>query len=147
MKVLFIKNVKGVGKIGDTKEVADGYGRNYLIKNGIATLATAQSLAHVKKLQESQRQSMSIKEEQAKEIAHKLTTVTISFHETANEEGHLYGSVDAEKIVEELKRHKIEIEPEHVALEHPIKTIGTHTITLNLHQNIQAALTAEIIKK
>jgi large subunit ribosomal protein L9 len=140
MKVLFIKNSKSIGKIGDIKEVSDGYARNFLIKNGIASIATPEQIQHAATLARHKVESAHIQEEKMVQSAEKLKETKLVFEESSNKEGMLYGSIDQEKIVGALEKYKITLQAEQIHLEHPLKKIGEYLIPIRL----TGALTANL---
>ncbi len=144
MKVVFIQNIKGTAKIGDIKEVNDGYARNFLIPRKVAILATAESQKHAAKLQARYTISELQQKEKALELQDKLADFKLIFKEEANENGNLYGSVDREKISLALKQKHIELGDDAIILEQPLKTVGTHQISLKLNQDLTAQLSIEI---
>ncbi|MEK7616021.1 MAG: 50S ribosomal protein L9 [Patescibacteria group bacterium] len=140
MKVLFTHNIKGVAQIGDIKEVSDGYARNYLLPHKLAKPATRDVAKEAEGLKK-QREEVDIRSmAQAKELAEKLKDTVIEFKESANQEGHLYGSIDAKKIA-----HAINIPSDQVLLDQPIKTVGEHKVELKLHQTTATTLTVRVL--
>lgn len=139
MKVLLIQDVDGLGLAGEVKEVAAGYGCNYLIPRGLAVLATAGAL------QEAglhRRRAAERRERLAQEMATLAAMVrqtTLVFQAKAGEAGRLYGSVTtaevADKLAEAVGR---EIDRRKINLEVPIKQLGTHTVTLRLSGEVAA---------
>lgn len=140
MKVLFLKNVKGVAQIGDIKNVSDGYARNFLLPNHIAKAATTDSLKQAETLK-AKREVQAIEDQKhAEALAAKLKDSVVEFKESANDEGHLYGSIDAKKIAQAIK-----ISADHIILDQPIKTTGDHTVQLQLSQTIATTLTVRVL--
>lgn len=141
MKVLFLKNIKGTAQIGDIKEVSDGYARNFLLKNGLAKAATSDSvkLAETLKLQ---REKINIEsKERGMEIADRLKDSVIEINDEANEQGHLYGSIDAKRIAKEIKdKFKIGISEENINLPQHLKTTGEHEVEIELHPEVKTKL-------
>lgn len=140
MKVLFLKNIKGVAQIGDIKEVSNGHAQNYLIPNKLAKAVTSGVAKEAEALKKNRELHETKNKKQAEEIAKKLKDSIIEIKESANPEGHLYGSIDAKKIA-----HALKISPEYVVLEMPIKTTGDHIVKLQLHQTIATTLTVRVL--
>ena len=140
MKVLFLKNIKGVAQIGDIKEVSDGHARNYLIPRGLAKPANSSVAKESESLKKKRELIDNQSKANAEEMAKKLKDSVVEIKENANPEGHLYASVDAKKIA-----HVLKISSEYVLLETPIKTTGDHIIKLQLGQTIATTLTIRVL--
>jgi large subunit ribosomal protein L9 len=145
MKVILTQDVNKVGAKGDLVEVADGYGRNFLIKKGLALEATGGKLREWEENQKS-RKSREAKLEQAaieakKKIGGKRVTVSMN----AGEEGRLFGSVTTGQIAEALKaQHGVEIDKHDIKLEEQVKQVGMYPFKIRLHTGVEAELTLEV---
>jgi large subunit ribosomal protein L9 len=132
MKVLLLKDVYKLGRAGDIKKVADGYGRNYLIPNSMALLATPGAIKQADHIRKVANESRSLLNAEMSEIAERLKNVKIAFGRKAGETGKLYGSVTTQMVCDELNskfgvnldRHQIEIGP--------IRILGEHTARIRL---------------
>ncbi len=145
MKVILIKDVKNVGKIGEIKEVSDGYARNYLIKNKLALEATEGNIKFVKSQIKSLEKKNERKFENAKELKETLEKISITIKSKAGENGRLFGSITSDDISEALKKqHNIEIDKRIIEISEPIKTVGTHVINVKLGMNITAKLSINV---
>lgn len=140
MRVLFLQNIKGVAQIGDIKDVSAGHARNYLIPRKLAKPATSDVARESEGLKKQRELIDSKNRTQAEEMAKRLEGAVVEISEGANQEGHLYGSVDAKKIAQVAK-----IPVGTVMLEQPIKTIGDHPVKLQLHQTIATTLTVRVL--
>jgi len=147
MRVLFLKNIKGVGRIGDIKNVADGYARNFLLPNNSARPATANAIKLVSSLVARRDQDDVLRKEQMNEMVQKLEQTVLELEAQSNSEGHLYGSIDAQVISRELKKQSILIEPEEIELEHPLKTTGEHVVGIKIAPELGATLRIKITPK
>lgn len=137
MKVIFIQDVKGQGKKGEEKNIADGYARNFLLPRGLAVEATAANLNNLK----GQKASEAYKKEQeikaAEEIKKQLEGITVKISAKAGENGKLFGSVTTKDIADALKaQHKIEIDKRKIVLASDIKTTGEITVDVKLYPQI-----------
>lgn len=147
MKVVLLADVKGQGKKGDTVNVADGYGRNFLIAKGLAAPAGAQ-------LQNDfagKKQSEIYKEEQAlaaaKAIADKLEGKTIELKAKGGESGKLFGSLTTKEIAAELTRVVgTDIDKKKLVID-TVKTFGAYPCTAKLHKGVAAKFTVNVIKE
>ncbi len=134
MKVLFLKNIKGVAQIGDIKNVSDGYARNFLLPRNLAQAAGENTVKQAEMLK-AKREAQSIHDRShAEEIAKKLTDAAIEITEGANDEGHLYGSIDAKRIAKAIKEaYHVDLSVEQIKLPQHIKTTGEHKVTIELY--------------
>ena len=145
MKLLLRADVSGVGKKGDIIEVADGYGRNYLLPKGFAIVATGGVEAQAKAMRRSRDERDSAARGAAEEIAAKLVPAVIAVSARAKAEGELFGSVSITDVVEAVSAQTgIEIDRHSVHIDEPIKSVGTHSVTARLHPEVQFQITVEV---
>jgi len=145
MKVVLRSNVDGVGKRGDILDVSDGYGRNYLIPQGLAMRATegVEQEAEAMRRVEAQRDAQT--REQAQLVASRLGSMPMTIAARASEEGRLFGSVGATEIVGAAAHAGIEIERRSVLLDEPIKELGDHSVSISLHPDVSVAISVTVI--
>lgn len=137
MKVIFIQDVKGQGKKGEEKNIADGYARNFLLPRGLAVEANAANLNNLKGQKESQAYKKEQEIKAAEEIKAKLEGVVVKMTAKAGENGKLFGSITAKDIAEALKaQHKIDIDKRKIVLSSDIKTTGELTVDAKLYPQI-----------
>lgn len=141
MKVLLIQDLDNLGLAGEVKEVADGYGRNYLIPKGLAVLATPGALNQADL---HRRRAVERRQRIADEMAALAATIrqtTLTFQAKAGEKGRLYGSVTTAEVAEKLAEVVgQEVDRRKITLEAPIKQLGTHTVSVRLSADITADL-------
>lgn len=147
MKVIFIKDVKGQGKKGDIKDVKDGYGNNFLIKNGYAVLYTKTS---VERLNEENR----IKDEKEKELIKesnelklKLEKMDLKIKVKTGKEDKVFGSVSTKQIVSELSKLNYNIDKKKIKLDNDLSTLGSHIVNIELHKQVIAKLKVTLVKE
>jgi large subunit ribosomal protein L9 len=132
MKVLLLKDVYKLGRAGDVKRVADGYGRNYLLPQGLAVLATPGALKRAETIRSeavSQRQELN---REMSGLASKINGLVLAFPARASETGKLYGSITPQMIAEALsQRISSEVTRRQVDIE-PLRTLGEHTVHIRL---------------
>jgi large subunit ribosomal protein L9 len=132
MKVLLIKDVYKLGRAGEVKKVANGYGRNYLIPQGLAVLATAGALKQADHIRQQADERRAIVNQEMSGIADLLSDLTLTFAAKAGETGKLYGSVTAQMIVDRIQeKQEIELNRRQVDSE-PIRNLGTHKASIRL---------------
>ena len=145
MKVIFLKDVKGKGKKGEVKNVADGYAHNFLLKQGLALEANN---ANVKTLeaQKNKEQVLAAEElQQAKELKETLEKITVELTAKAGEGGRLFGSITTKQIADELqKKHGIKIDKRKMELEDGIRSLGHTKLPVKLYHEVTATLTVQV---
>lgn len=145
MKVLLIKDVKGLGKIGEIKEVKDGYGKNFLIGKGFAKHATTDVLALHAKEEAENAKILADEITQLKELSIKLDKAEIIIIKPLGNNGHLFGSITKDEVAHALfEQHGIEIDKKHITDKVAIKTVGEHELDLKLGHAIHATLHVDI---
>jgi large subunit ribosomal protein L9 len=138
MQLVLTEDVQHLGKQGDLVEVKPGYGRNYLLPNGLATVPTAHNLRLLERYKERVSQAREAKIADLKALAEQIQRVPhITIDANANEEGHLYGSVGAPEISKALKGKNLKVETEMVKLEGPIKQCALYEVKLQLGYDIE----------
>ena len=144
MKVILIEDVPGLGRKGDVKDVAPGYGRNLLIPKGLAEEATAGRLRERKRQEVVSREKSSRIEKESRAQAEILEQQVITFRQAAGEKGRLFGSVTATDIARELQRMGFDVEKKKVVLDEPIKATGRYEVSVKLHPGVKAAVIVEV---
>jgi large subunit ribosomal protein L9 len=136
ISLLLTQNVAHLGQPGQLVSVRPGFARNYLIPQGLATFATPHNLRIVEKHRERLRRLEEARRADLQNLAAQIAQRSLTIEANANEEGHLYGSVNADQIAAALKSEGFPITTEHVRIEGPLKDLGLYTIKLNLGQEI-----------
>lgn len=139
MRVILLTNIKGIGQIGDIKDVNDGYGRNFLIPRRLAKVADAGSVRESENLKKRLTDMLELERKEAQDIAGKLTGTTLELSEKANASGKLFAAVGKREIAQKLKTAtSYQIAEDSIIIqEHAIKTVGEHTIELELAKDIK----------
>jgi large subunit ribosomal protein L9 len=145
VELLLIHNVEHLGKQGDVVEVKRGYAYNYLLPQGLATVATE----HHKRMVEKHRAKL---EEIARErlaglrsLLQELSRASVTIEANANDEGHLYGSVAAPEISRSLKQLDLMVAPEHIILHGPQKEVGLYTVKVRLAPEVEGDLKVWVV--
>lgn len=147
MKVIFLTNIKGVAQIGDIKEVADGYARNFLLPGKLAQPATAKAVKLAETLKIKRETELAKQKERGLALAEKLANLKLEIKKEANEQGHFYGSVSAKDVVWALTQQGVnEILPEQINLPVNLKKIGEYEIEIEFHPEVKSKLKVGLIK-
>lgn len=135
MKIVFLKDVPRVGKKYEVKEVADGYGR-HLVMQRIAEPATKDVLARIQNKMATDATLKKVHTEILMKNLEALSGATITLQGKANEKGHLFASIHKEEILAELKRSvRIDMHPDYVILDRPLKEVGVYEIPVVIEKN------------
>ena len=145
MQVIFLKDLKGQGKKGEIKEVADGYAVNFLIKKGYAVKKTETSLNKLNIEKENNRLLDEKMSREAKEIAEKLKKLTITFTAKAGKEDKMFGSISSKQIKEELDKKGYHVDKKQIMNE-TINSFGFHNVDINLYKNVVGTVRVEVRK-
>ncbi|WP_066310634.1 50S ribosomal protein L9 [Bacillus sp. FJAT-29814] len=145
MKVIFLKDVKGKGKKGEIKNVADGYAHNFLIKQGLAVEATNANLSSLDAQKKKQEKAAAEELTEAKKLKEQLEKITVELTAKAGEGGRLFGSITTKQVAEELqKKHGIKIDKRKMELGDAIRTLGHTKVPVKLHHEVTATLTVHV---
>jgi len=140
MKVILKKNLRTLGRIGDIKQVKDGYARNYLFPRGIAELATEGAVNAWKSAEEKRKKKIEQENKALKQIADKISQITLSFSRAVSSEGIMFGSVAKSDILKSLKAADINIDKGAIMLKESIKSVGAFEVEISLGPDILAKL-------
>lgn len=145
MKVVFLKDVKGKGKKGEIKEVAEGYARNFLIKNGYAKEATNQALSELQGQKRLAEKNAAAELQAAKDLKERIEQLEVTLKAKSGEGGRLFGAVSTKQIAEALqKEHGIKIDKRKMECE-GIRSLGYTNVPVKLHQEVKATLKVHVI--
>ena len=147
MQLVLTEDVPYLGKQGELVEVRGGYGRNYLLPNGLATIPTEHNLRLLERYKERVQQAREARIADLGVFAEQLQRVTATIESNANEEGHLYGSVGAPEISKALKAMNLNVEPEMVRLEGPIKECALFAVKLHLGYDIESEVKVLVVRQ
>ena len=141
MKVYFLKEVPGTAHAGDVKEVAPGYARNFLLPNKLAVAADDKMVEQIRQREEAVRRRAEKALTDAKELSVRLRKLTVTIYAKTGEAGRLFGSVTNADIATQLKREAgLDIDKRKIAVEPPIKSLGPHEVTVQLHTEVSETL-------
>lgn len=147
MKVIFIQDVKGSGKKGETKNVADGYARNMLIPKGLAVEATPANLSKLAGQKSSAQHKIDVEKKAASEAAAKIKGQKVTIKAKAGSNDRLFGSVTAAQIADALsEQFDIKIEKKKISLNTEIKNFGSFKASVKFYAGISEDLDIEVVK-
>jgi large subunit ribosomal protein L9 len=148
MKVILIKDVKGTGKVGDTKEVADGFARNMLIPKGLALEATPQNLENLAEQKRLEAERIAKETAEAKAFADKINGKIVTAKVKAGKEGKLFGSVTVANVAELLKaQYDIDIDKKKITLKDDIKSFGTYDAEVKFYVGVTAKIKIQVAEE
>lgn len=140
MEVILREDVKKLGRAGELVKVKDGFGRNYLLPQGLAYEATPGNRKRIEAESKSRMAKQAQERAEAEAVAAKLAGLTISLTRKAGEGDRLFGSITSQDIADALAAKGHSIDKRKIELEHPIKTVGEHTVPVQLHHDVTAQL-------
>ena len=144
MRVVLKKEVRGLGRTGDVKDVADGYAQNFLFPKGLAIEASAGELKRVAQDRASAQAKQDRALSDAQALAKTLDAVALVFKLKSGEQGKTFGSVTTKEIADALKReHRIDIDPRKIHAE-PLRALGVHKVEIRLLTDVRGHVTVAI---
>ena len=145
VELLLIQSVDHLGKQGEVVEVKPGFANNYLLPQGLATIASEHHKRMVEKHRAKLQEIEKARLKDLKDMANLISKQSITIEANANEEGHLYGSVGAPEIVAALKQNDITLMADQIRLEGVLKELGLYTVKVHLHQEIETELKVWVV--
>ncbi len=145
MKVIFLKDVKGKGKKGEVKNVADGYAHNFLLKQGLAVEANPSNVSSLNAQKKKEEKLAAEELAEAKQLKAKINEITVELTAKSGEGGRLFGSITSKQIAEELqKKHSIKVDKRKIELEDAIRSLGVTKVPVKLYPDVTATLNVHI---
>lgn len=145
MKVILQREVEKLGSPGDVVSVADGYARNYLMPKGLAVPASKGAVRHAVRLRQAHEKHVHRALEEARELADRLASTPLRLTAKAGEEGRIFGSITVADIAGEMERAGVTVERKRISLPEPIRSVGSHEVTVHLHPEVNAVVTVEVV--
>nr|WP_249306052.1 50S ribosomal protein L9 [Lederbergia citrea] len=140
-----MKDVKGRGKKGEVKNVADGYAHNYLIKQGLAIEATPGNIKSLDNQKKKEQQVANEELEEAVKLKETIEALTVELKAKSGEGGRLFGSITNKQIADELKKtHNIKIDRRKIGLDDAIRSLGVTKVPVKLHQEVTATVDVHV---
>lgn len=148
MKVVFLKDVKGKGKKGEIKEVAEGYARNFLLKNGYAKEANNQAISELQGQKRLEEKNAAAELQAAKDLKEELEAITVEVKAKSGEGGRLFGSVSTKQIADALqKKHGFKVDKRKMDCNDGLRSLGYANVPVKLHQDVKATLKVHVIEE
>jgi len=144
MKLVLTDDVKGLGHRGDVVNVAEGYGRNFLLPKELAFPATPGNLKRLEQERKGYDARISHEKDEAQKVATSIEGIKIVLHKKAGENDALYGSVTSSDLADALAAKGVTVDKRKIDLEEPIKRLGEHTVHVKLHREVAVSLTVEV---
>ena len=141
MKVLFVKEVAGTARPGDVREVTPGYARNFLFPKHLAVVADERVVDQIRKREEAARRRAEKELTDARDAAARIKKLTVTIYAKTGEGGRLFGSVTNTDVAQQMKREAgIDIDKRKIEIETPIKSLGPHEVSVELHSEVRETL-------
>ncbi|WP_128698985.1 50S ribosomal protein L9 [Candidatus Velamenicoccus archaeovorus] len=147
LKVVLRSDVPGIGKIGEVKQVKDGFARNFLLPQNLAVIATDHALKQMELEQKKRQARLAQERKKAEELAQKLNGFSLTITVEVNEEEKLYGSLTVQDIQKTLAGEGIDVEKKCIVLEAPLKALGIYDIDVRLHPEVTSKIKVWVVKK
>ncbi len=145
MQVILLNDVEHLGDKGEVHEVADGYGRNYLIPQGLARVATDGAIRQLRDEQRQQARKEAAKEEEAESLKDELEDMQVVFTAKVGEDNRIFGTVTTQQIAVELANRGFDIDRRDIDLDEDIRYVGAYTATIDVGHGVTATLDIQVI--
>lgn len=146
MKVVLLQDVKKLGKRGDVIEVADGYGRNVLIRKGLGVEGTKANLNTAAQRRESREFKQRVASDEAVMLAAQLKKLSVTIKTQSGEDGKIFGSITGKDIADALKEQcKVELDKKNIRLKTPIKSVGEYDVNVWVYQQVKSTVHVSVV--
>lgn len=145
MKIILLQDVDHVGEEGEIVDVANGYGRNYLIPQGLARMATQGTIKEYQETQRQQARKRAQKEEDAQKVKEDIEDILIAITAKVGEGDRIYGSVTAQQIAVELSNRGFDVDRRSIELDEDIRHTGTYVVKVTVFKGVVADLQIQVI--
>ena len=145
MKVILKRDVKGLGREGDMKEVKDGYARNFLLPTGAAAIADKGAVANWERHRDQREERDRHARSEAEAVAERLSALALTIPVKAGERGRLFGAVTSHQVADAIHREGIELDRHALHLREPIKALGEYKIDVRLMPGVEATVNVSVV--
>lgn len=146
VKVILLENIPGLGRAGDIKTVRDGYGRNYLIPQRLAEMATHSREKYLERKKASLAKKAQLMYESAQELKEKLEEISLSIVKKSSVEGKIFGSVTGADVASLIAEHGFTVDKKRISIQH-VKTLGEHTFSVKLDEGVTAHMNITVLSE
>lgn len=147
MQVILKADVRGLGKTGDVREVAEGYARNYLLPRGLVEAASTGNMKELAQKKETEARRQARLEREAEELRQRLDGKEVRVQVRVGQGGRLFGAVTAQDIAAALSREGTTVDRRRIETHGPIRDLGRHAVTVRLHGERQARITVDVVDR
>ena len=147
LEVILREDIKSLGKAGEMVRVKPGYARNYLLPQGLAYEATEGNKKRIAAESRARNTRLSAEKGEATGLADRLNALTVNLPGNAGEGDRLFGSITAQDIADALAKQGFSVDKRKIDLDHPIKTLGQHTVAIRLHPEVQAEIRVSVVQE
>ena len=144
MKIILLQSHDKLGKVGDIVNVKPGFARNYLIPNGIGSIATKQNIKSLEVFLKSQETKEAKNRVNIGALSKKLNSLTLKFSVNTGEEDKMFGSITSQMISDELAKKEYTIDKKEIILDEPIKSLGSHKVAINLGYELETKIKIKV---
>lgn len=146
MEIILTKDVKGKGKKGEIIKVKDGYGMNFLVKNGYGVVANEENLHKLKLDNNKKEREENIKIEEANKLKEKIEKTILTFKVNTGTKDQVFGTISTKQIASELEKKGMKVDKKKIIIDHQISSLGFHEIQIELHKKVTAKVKIELKK-
>lgn len=148
MKVILLKDVKKLGQKGDVVNVAEGYGRNYLLPRNLAVEATEGNVKQIDLERKARKEKKNRELQEAETIAARINGQKLKMTAKVGDAGKLFGSITNQEIANRLKKqYKVDIDKRKIELEEPIRCLGKYPIAVRIHSKVKAEVMVQVVEE
>lgn len=144
MKVILKQDVKGTGKKGEIIDVSDGYAKNFLLKKGLAEIASSVAVNSLKLQKEAEERRRAEEIREIKELAAKINKTSVTVTIKCGENGKVFGSVTSKEIASKLSELGYELDKKKILLKEPLKTVGEYPVEIRFMEGVSAKITVVV---
>lgn len=147
MDVILTENVKGLGTIGEVVKVKPGYGRNFLVPQGLAVEASERNIKELDHHKRQLARKAAKLSKEAADVKARIEAIECTFVHKASDEGKLFGSVTTKEIAEALAAKGIEVDRRKILLDQPVKDLGKHEVEIKLNAGVNATIKVNVVSE
>jgi len=147
LEIILREDIKSLGKAGEMVRVKPGYARNYLLPQGLAYEATEGNKKRIAAESRARDAKLSAEKGEATALAGRLNALAVTLPGKAGEGDRLFGSITAQDIADALARQGFNVDKRKIDLDHPIKSLGQHSVAIRLHPEVQAEITVSVVQE